>query len=67
MIRELLYQLLLYVDDILVTGSNMKDIVNLKARLAEEFSLKDLDHARKILRIRINTEREEAIESITCT
>jgi len=33
--------LLLYVDDMLVAGSSMK-VMNLKARLAEEFSMKDL-------------------------
>jgi len=32
--------LLLYVDDMLVVGFSMKEIVNLKASLAEEFSMK---------------------------
>ena len=34
--------LLLYVDDMLVAGSSMNEIVNLKAKLVEEFSMKDL-------------------------
>ena len=34
--------LLLYVDDMLVVGSSMNEIVNLKAKLVEEFSMKDL-------------------------
>ena len=32
--------LLLYVNDKLVAGSSMKDIMNLKARLAEKFLMK---------------------------
>ena len=42
--------LLLYVDDMLVAGFSMKEIVNLKAILAEEFSMKDLGPARKFLK-----------------
>ena len=57
--------LLLYVDGMLITGSNMKEIVNLKARLAEEFSMKDLGSTKKILGIRISRERKEICESIT--
>ena len=53
------------VDDLLVAGSSMKEIVNLKARLAKEFSTKDLSHARKILGMRISRKRKEAVESIT--
>jgi len=34
--------LLLYIDDMLVVGSNMREIVNLKVRVAKEFSMKDL-------------------------
>ena len=57
--------LLLYVDDMLVVGFSMKDIMNLKASLAEEFSMKNLGPARKILGMRINRERKEVVESIT--
>ena len=57
--------LLLYVDDIFVVGSIMKEIVNLKASLAEEVSMKELGPTRKILRMRINREREKTVESIT--
>jgi len=31
------------VDDMLVVGSNIKEIVNLKVRLAEEFSMKSCE------------------------
>jgi len=43
----------------------MKEIVNLKASLMEEFSVKDLDPMRKILEISINRERKEVVDSIT--
>jgi len=49
--------LLLCVDDMLVAGASMKEIVNLKARLAEEFSMKDLCPVKKIFRMRISREK----------
>ena len=58
--------LLVYVHDILVVGSNVKEIVNLKINLAEEFSMKDLSYAKKIFEMRISREKKEIIESITC-
>ena len=48
----------------LVAGSNMKEIVNLKAKLAEQFSMKDLGPVKKIFRMKINRERKEAVEKI---
>jgi hypothetical protein len=45
--------LLSYVDGMLVTGSNMKDINVLKNKLANPFSMKDLGAAKKILGMRI--------------
>jgi len=41
----------------LVVGSSMKEIVNLKVKLAKEFSMKNLDPAKKILEMRINREK----------
>jgi hypothetical protein len=41
--------LLLYVDDMLVVGSNMKDINVLKRKLANSFEMKDLGATKKIL------------------
>jgi len=35
--------LLLYIDDMLDAGSSMKEILNLKAKLVEEFSMKGLE------------------------
>ena len=57
--------LLLYVDDMLVAASSMKEVVNLKDRLAEEFSMKNLSPAKKIFGMRMSRERKEAVESIT--
>jgi hypothetical protein len=45
--------LLLYVDGMLVAGSNMHDINVLKRKLANSFAMKDLGAANKILGMRI--------------
>jgi hypothetical protein len=44
---------LLYVDDMLVAGSNMQDINVLKNKLFNPFVMKDLGAAKKILGMRI--------------
>jgi hypothetical protein len=41
--------LLLYVDDMLVAGSNMQNINVLKKKLANSFAMKDLGAVRKSL------------------
>ncbi|KAL5764004.1 hypothetical protein ACOSQ2_016598 [Xanthoceras sorbifolium] len=45
--------LLLYVDDMLVAGSNMQEIMNLKRELSKQFAMKDLGTAKQILGMRI--------------
>jgi hypothetical protein len=45
--------LLLYVDGMLVAGSNMQDINVLKNKLANLFAMKDLGAAKKIIGMRI--------------
>ena len=50
--------LLLYVDDMLVAGSNMKDINVLKRKLANSFAMKDLGAAKQILGMRITRDRK---------
>jgi hypothetical protein len=50
--------LLLYVDDMLVVGSNMQHINFLKNKLANSFSMKDLGDAKKILGMRITRDRK---------
>lgn len=43
----------LYVDDMLVAGSNMQEINVLKRKLANSFAMKDLDATKQILGMRI--------------
>ena len=45
--------LLLYVDDILVVGSDMDEIQNMKIQLSKEFDMKDLGPTKKILGMQI--------------
>lgn len=49
--------LLLYVDDMLVAGSNIHEINNLKEHLSKEFKMKDLDVVKHILGMRISRDR----------
>ena len=49
--------LLLYVDDMLIVGSNMAKIKKLKKQLSKEFAMKDLGEAKQILRMRIMRDR----------
>ena len=50
--------LLLYVDDMLVVGSNMHDINLLKRKLTKSFVTKDLGAAKQILGMRIIRKRK---------
>ena len=50
--------LLLYVDDMLITGSNMQEINALKRKLANSFAMKDLGAAKQILGMRITRDRK---------
>ncbi|KAL5821701.1 hypothetical protein ACOSQ3_023583 [Xanthoceras sorbifolium] len=45
--------LLLYVDDMLIAGSDMQEIMNLKRELSKQFAMKDLGAAKQILGMRI--------------
>ncbi|WCJ18000.1 Transposon Ty1-LR1 Gag-Pol polyprotein [Euphorbia peplus] len=49
--------LLLYVDDMLIAAKNMNDVVELKALLSQEFEMKDLGPAKKILGMEIRRDR----------
>ncbi|KAH9794327.1 hypothetical protein KPL71_004856 [Citrus sinensis] len=49
--------LLLYVDDMLVTGLNKDRIQELKAQLAREFEMKDLGPTNKILGMQIHRDK----------
>lgn len=50
--------LLLYVDDMLVAGSNMQEINVLKRKFTNSFSMKDLGAAKQILGMRITRDRK---------
>ena len=52
--------LLLYVDDMLVAGSNMHDINALKKKLAKSFAMQDLGAANQILGMRITRDRKKS-------
>ena len=49
--------LLLYVDGMLVAGSNMQDINVLKIKLAKSFAMKDLGVAKKIIGMRTTRDK----------
>ncbi|KAL9258441.1 Retrovirus-related Pol polyprotein from transposon TNT 1-94-like protein [Drosera capensis] len=53
----------LYVDDMLIAAKEKKHIAKLKKILSKEFDMKDLDAAKKILRMEIRKDRksEEAV------
>ena len=51
--------LLLYVDDMLVAGSDMDDIKRLKQQLSKEFDMKDLGPAKKILGMQITRNKKK--------
>ena len=46
--------LLLYVDDMFIAGSSMREINNLKTRLSAAFEMKDLGPAKQILGMMLN-------------
>ena len=45
--------LLLYVDDMLIAGSSIEEIDNLKKQLSKQFAMKDLGATKQILGMRI--------------
>ena len=49
--------LLLYVDDMLIAGSNIREINNLKTRLSAAFEMKDFGPSKKILGMKIYRDR----------
>ena len=46
--------LLLYIDDMLIASIDHQEILKLKKQLGEEFEMKDLGKAKKILGMQIN-------------
>ncbi|GLJ31516.1 hypothetical protein SUGI_0632490 [Cryptomeria japonica] len=56
--RQCYIILLLYVYDMLIAGSNMQHINDLKQKLARSFAMKDLGVAKQILGMRITRDRK---------
>ncbi|KAE8680841.1 pentatricopeptide repeat-containing protein [Hibiscus syriacus] len=50
--------LLLYVDEMLIAAKNMDDVIGLKTLLSQEFDMKDLGAAKKILGMEICRDRD---------
>jgi hypothetical protein len=57
--------LLLYVDNMLVAGSNMQDINVLNKKLSNSFAMKDLGVAKKILGMRIKRQEKSQIDIVS--
>ena len=53
--------LLLYVDDMLIAGSSIEEINNLKKQLFKQFAMKDLGAAKQILGMRIIRDKTNGI------
>ena len=51
--------LLLYVDDMLIAGFDMTDIIKLKHQLSKEFDMKDLGPTKKILGMQITRDKKK--------
>ncbi|KAG9444911.1 hypothetical protein H6P81_016251 [Aristolochia fimbriata] len=51
--------LTLYVDDMLVAGTNMKKIDDLNKRLANQFSMKDLGEVKQLLGMQITRDKKK--------
>ncbi|KAM1838444.1 hypothetical protein ACFX14_020106 [Malus domestica] len=56
--------LLIYVDDMLIASKNVEEIEKLKKQMKNEFEMKDLGKAKKILGIEITRDREKGLVSL---
>ena len=53
--------LILYVDDMLLAGTNIKELATLKAKLNDNFDMKDLGDASHILGMHIERDRDKKL------
>ncbi|KAM2793311.1 hypothetical protein PS2_004857 [Malus domestica] len=53
--------LLIYVDDLLIASKNVEEIEKLKKQMKNEFEMKDLGEAKKILGMEITRDREKGL------
>ena len=56
---ELITCLIIYVDDMILTGSDSEEIKRLRVRLFEEFEIKDLGELRYFLGIEVTRSGDE--------
>ncbi|KAM2659837.1 hypothetical protein EV2_022338 [Malus domestica] len=56
--------LLIYVDDMLIALKNVEEIEKLKKQMKNEFEMKDLGKAKKILSMEITRDREKGLVSL---
>ena len=55
--------LIVYVDNIIITGSDELELACLKRKLATEFEIKDLGHLKYILRMEVARSRKGIVVS----
>ncbi|KAM1707528.1 hypothetical protein ACFX13_000672 [Malus domestica] len=56
--------LLIYVDDMLIASKNVEEIEKLKKQMKNEFEMKDLSEAKKILGMEITRDRAKGFVSL---
>ncbi|KAM1366303.1 hypothetical protein ACFX13_045217 [Malus domestica] len=56
--------LLIYVDDMLIVSKNVEEIEKLKKQMKNEFEMKDIGEAKKILGMEITRDREKGLVSL---
>ncbi|KAM1402838.1 hypothetical protein ACFX2I_011521 [Malus domestica] len=56
--------LLIYVDDMLIASKNVEEIEKLKKQMKNEFEMKDLGEAKKIIGMEITRDREKGLVSL---
>ena len=54
-----------YVDDLLITGNNEREIKKLKEKLADEFKIKDLGYLTKIIGIEVTRSKNNKVTHIS--
>ena len=55
----------MYIDDMLISSKNQVEIEKVKVQLNQEFEMKDLGEAKKILDIEISRDRGRSKDSLT--
>lgn len=56
--QEKVTSLIIYIEDIVVTSNNQCEIINLKSFWGKKFEIKDLEHLKYFLGIRLSDPRK---------